>query len=55
MPVEEQVAVIFAAANGFCDDMEVSKILDFEKGLLKLPTRFKGHHFKGHQGRRKII
>lgn len=34
MTVEEQVAVIFAAANGFCDDMEVSKILDFEKGLL---------------------
>lgn len=34
MPVEEQVVGIFAAANGFCDDMEVSKILDFEKGLL---------------------
>lgn len=34
MPVEEQVVGIFAASNGFCDDMEVSKILDFEKGLL---------------------
>jgi len=34
MPVEEQVVVIFAAGNGFCDDIEVSGVLDFEKGLL---------------------
>ncbi len=34
MAVEDQVAVIFAAANGFCDDIDVHRILDFEKGLL---------------------
>ncbi|NMA14847.1 MAG: F0F1 ATP synthase subunit alpha, partial [Clostridia bacterium] len=46
MPVEEQVAVIFAAANGFCDDMEVSKILDFEKGLLTYLRGSKGSILK---------
>ncbi|MGI6685658.1 MAG: F0F1 ATP synthase subunit alpha [Bacillota bacterium] len=34
MPVEEQVVAIFAAGNGFCDDLNVHRILDFEKGLL---------------------
>lgn len=34
MAVEEQVAVIYAAGNGYCDDIEIRKILDFEKGLL---------------------
>ncbi|MGI6713133.1 MAG: F0F1 ATP synthase subunit alpha [Bacillota bacterium] len=34
MPVEEQVVVIYAAGNGFCDDIEVSDILAFESGLL---------------------
>ncbi|MEL7567307.1 MAG: F0F1 ATP synthase subunit alpha [Dehalobacterium sp.] len=34
MAVEEQVVVIFAAGNGFCDDIDVRKVLDFEKGLL---------------------
>lgn len=34
MAVEEQVAAIYAVGNGFCDDLDVHKILDFEKGLL---------------------
>lgn len=34
MPVEEQVAVIYAAVNGYTDDIEVNKIVDFEKGFL---------------------
>jgi F-type H+-transporting ATPase subunit alpha len=34
MAVEEQVVVIFAAGNGYCDDIDVRKVLDFEKGLL---------------------
>ncbi|HHT63318.1 MAG: F0F1 ATP synthase subunit alpha [Bacillota bacterium] len=34
MPVEDQVVSIFAVGNGFCDDLDVHRILDFEKGLL---------------------
>lgn len=34
MPVEEQVAVLFAAGKGFCDDLEVSQLQEFEKGFL---------------------
>ena len=34
MAVEDQVVSIFAAGNGFCDDVSVPRILDFEKGLL---------------------
>ena len=34
MPVEEQVAVLFAAGKGFCDDLEVSQLQAFEKGYL---------------------
>jgi len=34
MAVEEQVVVIYAAGNGYCDDIEVRRVLDFEKGLL---------------------
>lgn len=33
MPVEEQVVVIFAAINGFLDDLDVKVIRDFEAGL----------------------
>ncbi|MGI6678064.1 MAG: F0F1 ATP synthase subunit alpha [Dehalobacterium sp.] len=34
MAVEDQVVVIYAAANGFCDDISVDRISDFEKGFL---------------------
>jgi F-type H+-transporting ATPase subunit alpha len=34
MPVEEQVAVIFAATNGFVDDLAVERLYDFERGFL---------------------
>ncbi len=35
MPVEKQVAVIFAAINGLLDDVEAEKIKDFEEQYLK--------------------
>ncbi len=35
MPVEKQVAVIFAAINGLLDDVEPEKIKDFEEQYLK--------------------
>ena len=33
-PVEEQVMVIFAAVNGFLDDLEVDEVVPFEHGLV---------------------
>ncbi|NMC64409.1 MAG: F0F1 ATP synthase subunit alpha [SAR324 cluster bacterium] len=41
MPVELQIASIFAVNNGFCDDIEVSEIGAFEKGLH---ARLKSEH-----------
>ncbi len=35
MPVEEQVAVIFAVTKGFVDDTPVERVSDFERGLLR--------------------
>ncbi len=35
MPVEEQVMVIFAATQGYLDDLEVSRIRGWEKGFLE--------------------
>ncbi len=35
MPVEEQVAVIFAVTRGFVDDMEFSQVRDFERELVR--------------------
>ncbi|MCW2308769.1 F0F1 ATP synthase subunit alpha [Rhodobium gokarnense] len=34
LKTEEQVAVIFAGVNGYLDDLPVSKVGDFEQGLL---------------------
>lgn len=34
MPVEEQVAVIYAATHGYLDTIPVEKVREFEKGLL---------------------
>ena len=36
MPTEEQVASIFAAARGHLDDIDVARVLPFEKGLLEM-------------------
>ena len=36
MPTEEQVASIFAAARGHLDDIDVDRVLPFEKGLLEM-------------------
>jgi F-type H+-transporting ATPase subunit alpha len=33
LSIEKQVCIIFAGANGFLDDMEVSKITKFEEEL----------------------
>ena len=35
MPVEEQVAIIFAGVNGFLDDMPVEQVQPFEKQFLQ--------------------
>jgi F-type H+-transporting ATPase subunit alpha len=35
MAVEEQVAVIFAVTKGFVDDIDVEKVGEFERGLLR--------------------
>jgi F-type H+-transporting ATPase subunit alpha len=35
MKMEEQVVSIFAVTNGYCDDMTVSQIPEFEAGLQK--------------------
>ncbi len=35
MPVEKQVAVVFAAVNGLLDDIEAEKIKEFEKKYLE--------------------
>jgi len=34
VPIEKQVAIIFAGANGYLDDIAVSKVTTFEAGLL---------------------
>ena len=34
MPVENQVIIIFAAINGFIDDLPVEKVKEFENRLL---------------------
>ncbi len=38
MPVEEQIASIWAGTNGYLDDIAVSKVGEFEKGFLELLT-----------------
>jgi len=38
MPVEKQVAVIFAVVNGLLDDIEVEKMKEFEKQYLEFIT-----------------
>ncbi len=38
MPVEKQVAVIFATVNGLLDDIEVEKMKEFEKQYLEFMT-----------------
>jgi F-type H+-transporting ATPase subunit alpha len=35
MPIEDQVAVIYAAVNGFLDDLEVGDIQEFEEEFLE--------------------
>ncbi|KAJ1979291.1 Alpha subunit of the F1 sector of mitochondrial F1F0 ATP synthase [Dimargaris xerosporica] len=34
LPVEHQVAIIFAGVNGFLDKIDVSRVVEFEKALL---------------------
>lgn len=33
LPIERQILVIYAGTKGFCDDVAVSRIVDFEKNL----------------------
>ncbi len=43
MPVEDQVAVIYAVTKGFVDDIAVDKIAAFETGLLRYVKEHKPH------------
>jgi F-type H+-transporting ATPase subunit alpha len=36
MPVEEQVAVLFAATNGYLDDLPLASLREFERGYLRM-------------------
>ena len=36
LPVEEQVAVIYAGVNGYTDELAVKQVVDFEKAFLGL-------------------
>jgi len=38
MPVEQQVAVLFAGSRGLLDDIPVDRVREFEKGLLQYLT-----------------
>ncbi|GHO75569.1 ATP synthase subunit alpha [Ktedonobacter sp. SOSP1-85] len=35
VPVEKQVIIIYAATNGYLDDIELDKVADFENGLYR--------------------
>jgi F-type H+-transporting ATPase subunit alpha len=35
MPVQEQVAVLFAGTRGHLDDVEIARVREFEGGLVK--------------------
>ena len=39
IPVEKQIAIIFAGTKGFLDDLELSQIADFETGLYEFLDR----------------
>ena len=39
LPVEKQVAIIFAGTKGYLDDLELSQIADFETGLYEYLER----------------
>jgi len=36
MPMESQVVILYAAINGYIDDVAAEKVVDFEAGLLKI-------------------
>ncbi len=46
MPIEEQVAVIYAGTNGFVDDYEVKELARYEKELLSFMKGRKGEIMK---------
>ena len=43
MPMEEQVAVLFAGNEGYLDEIPLEKVKDFEKKLIQY---LKDHHAK---------
>jgi F-type H+-transporting ATPase subunit alpha len=46
LPVEEEVAVIWAATNGYLDDIDVPNVRAFEQGLLEYLRSTKGDLLK---------
>jgi F-type H+-transporting ATPase subunit alpha len=54
MPIEEQVAVIYAGTNGFVDDYEVKELGRYEKELLSFMKSRKGELMKQLAGGAKL-
>lgn len=42
VPVEEQVAILWAATNGYLDEIDIEKVSDFERGFIKYLKTAKG-------------
>ncbi len=48
LPVEKQVAIIFAGTNGLLDDLEVEDCRPFENRTLQVPREFQAGDSHGH-------
>ena len=58
LPVDKQVAIIYAATNGHLDNVAVERLRDYEDGALSLPRyassgRAHGHRREEDSGRRR--
>jgi F-type H+-transporting ATPase subunit alpha len=54
VPIEKQVTIIFAGANGYLDDIAVSKVTAFEAGLLSFVDSKYPKIFENIKGSQKI-
>lgn len=54
LPVDCQIASIYAAANGFLDDLPVLKIRNFEEGLLNFLTQKHGDLLAEIRGKKEL-
>ena len=54
LPVEKQIAIIFAATNGFLDDLELSEMAAFEQGFHEFMETGKGSLLEEIREKREI-